>query len=72
MLDIERQYNFETVSKAAAKKGKLLAAAQFSHPQDAFLFVVLIELEQSKEFVSWIFNAQTNGFSTGHYNGYGE
>jgi hypothetical protein len=65
MIDVEVKYNLETAVAACRTRGIPLAVAQFSHPSDGFLFVVLIELEW--EYVVWTLNVQTGGFSYGSY-----
>jgi hypothetical protein len=56
----------EIVQSMYFRKGRLHAIAQYTHPLDAHLFVVLIKLEEDK-YVTWMYNADDGGFYGGHY-----
>lgn len=41
-----------------------------SNPADSYLEIVMARIEKNKishEFVTWVLNKQTNGYSHGHY-----
>jgi len=66
MLDTEEKYTLENaVARCQQRKGTPLAVAQFSHPGDSFLFIVLIEFDE--HYVVWTLNLQTGEFFFGHY-----
>jgi len=62
---MQTEYDLTAVASQCKIKGIPRAIAQYSHPGDAFLFLVLIE--QDHNFVIWTYNAQVTGFSDGHY-----
>ena len=54
------------IHKIESTKGKVLAIAQYPHPQDNHLFTVLIKMD-ARKYVTWVYNASDNGFFSGHY-----
>jgi hypothetical protein len=48
------------------RKGKLVAISQLPATGDYFLFLVCVE-HRPGQYVTWILNCQTGGFSLGHY-----
>jgi hypothetical protein len=65
MLDIERTNTIAEVLLKLLRKGTVLAIAKYSHPDDDFLFLVLIQTD--RDFVVWDYNNITGGCSTGNY-----
>ncbi len=71
----ERAAGTRTIQEAtriAGKSGKVLAVKQFSmHPDDDYLYVVLVEVghedRPAKEYVTWLVNTSCPGCGEGNY-----
>ena len=71
----ERASGTRTIQEAtriASKHGKVLAVKQYSvHPDDDYLYVVLVELghedRPAKEYGTWLVNTTCPGYADDHH-----
>ena len=58
-------YNYETLEAEVGRHGyEPLHVRQGGNPRE---YVVLAHSHSKKEYVTWIYNAETNGLFCGHY-----
>lgn len=53
--------------KKPSNGGDIIGFMKFPHPGDHFLYQVLVEVPESGEYVVWMYNSQSRGYSHGHY-----
>lgn len=56
----------ELIQHINFRKGRVMAIAQYPHPDDQYLFTVCVK-KSDGELVTWIYNADDGGFFHGHY-----
>ena len=67
MADINEynMYTVQYVTNDLARRGTVLAVAQYPHPRDRFLFIALIA--EGTKYVVTHYNAESHGFFYGEY-----